>query len=60
MPPKMKENEFYCVTCKSRVFPTGYDKVVLSNPKRPNGVPAMKSICPHCSQKLFKFTSSKA
>jgi hypothetical protein len=56
----MKENEFYCVTCKSRVFPTGYDKVVLSNPKRPNGVPAMKSICPHCSQKLFKFTSSKA
>lgn len=60
MPGKMKMNEFYCVTCRSRVTvpPSQVNKVMVSNSKRKGGVPALRANCPQCNQKLFKWTSA--
>lgn len=60
MPGKMKINEFYCVSCRSRVAvsPTDIKKVMVKNSKRKGGVPALRANCPSCNQKLFKWTSA--
>jgi len=52
---KMKSNEFYCVTCRSRVLleKSDIESVLLENVKRPNGVPAARGRCPQCNQKLL-------
>lgn len=56
MPSKMKETEFYCVKCRSRVQADHSDIRVTTykNKKIVGGTPALVSVC-DCDTKLIKF-----
>ena len=60
---KLKEKQFYCVTCRNRVT-CHSDNIFLKTYKvkhRTNVqyVPALKCHCPGCGQSLTKFVSLK-
>ncbi len=55
---KLKENEFYCVSCRARVKSNGDSMYVqvFKNKKMPDGLaPALRSNCKACSTNLTKF-----
>ena len=63
MTKKMKENQFYCVSCRKRVMQKDSDAIcvtTLDNPNRPKGVPALFTGCPNCDINLYKFISDDA
>lgn len=58
---KLKQQEFYCVSCRQRVTCHKDDigVIVFKNEKRVNGkVPALRSQCPKCETAVTKFIKS--
>ena len=59
--PKLRVNQFYCVSCRKAVT-VPHDDIcfkTLKNPKRKGGVPCLRGQCPKCSTKLTKFVAVK-
>ena len=50
----MEKITMYCVRCREKKEVEEYEKVVLKN-----GRHAVKSVCPVCSTKMFKFVKSE-
>ena len=59
---KLKENEFYCVSCCRRVK-CNHDDIRFKNIKNKraigNKVPALKCVCKSCDTNLTKFVKRK-
>ncbi len=58
---KLKENQFYCVSCRKRVaVPVDDIKFkLLRSPRRRSGkAPALRSQCGKCATNLTKFVKS--
>ena len=58
MPLKMKQNQFYCVSCRKRVSVYVDDICFkfIKNKNMYNGkMPVLKSECPKCDTNLTKF-----
>jgi hypothetical protein len=53
----LKQNEFYCVTCRNYVTEKAADICVkmVKNSRIKGGVPALHSECHKCGQRLYKF-----
>lgn len=61
MAGKLKQNQFYCVSCRKRVT-VPHDDIcfkTLKNPKRKGGVPALRGECSKCGTSLTKFVALK-
>ena len=57
---RLKQNQFYCVKCRKRVTSHPDDICVKNIRNRKTGsIPALKSECPKCGTKLFKFSKRK-
>jgi hypothetical protein len=52
---KLKQEEFYCVSCRKRV--KGYDICIktLKNKKMVGGIPTMMALCNKCLTTVYKF-----
>lgn len=58
MPVKLKQRQFYCVSCRARRMVPADDicVAVLKNKKVKGGVPALVGKCNKCDQsKMYKF-----
>jgi|UniRef100_A0A6C0CZL1 hypothetical protein len=54
---KLKEQEFYCVSCRKRVK-IEHDDIcvdVIKNKKVRGGIPALRGICQKCDANVIKF-----
>mgnify|MGYP004003244281 CR=1 len=66
MPPKLrsplKQNQFYCVSCRGRVSAKAADMCVkvYKNKKVKGGVPALRAYCTKCGTNLTKFIKHKS
>jgi hypothetical protein len=59
---KLKQQDFYCVACRSKVTAHKNDMGVQSfrNKKAKGGTtPTLRSVCQHCGYNLTKFISPK-
>ena len=60
--PKLKQNQFYCVGCRSRKTVSVSDMCVKEhkNSRSKHGyIPVLKSYCKSCSTPLTKFIKHK-
>lgn len=52
---KLKQEEFYCVSCQARVKGQDICIETFRNKRVKGGVPTMVGDCPKCSTEVFKF-----
>ena len=52
---KLKQEEFYCVSCRGRVKGTDICIETLKNKRIKGGVPTMVGDCKKCKSEVFKF-----
>jgi len=60
---KMKQNQFYCLSCRKRVMIPADDirLKIFKNYKRLNGkVPMLKGYCQKCDTSVYKIIKDKA
>jgi hypothetical protein len=53
----LKSNQFYCVSCRSRMTVDEEDMCIKAGTKKTRGVPMVKSVCSQCNHKMNKFIS---
>lgn len=58
---KLKQRDFYCVSCRKRVSVPADEMGVqtFKNKKVKGGVPALRSECPKCGTNVTKFIKKK-
>lgn len=57
---KLKETQFYCVSCRKRVNGDNIKLKMLRSPKRKNGrAPALRAKCMACDTNLTKFVAER-
>lgn len=57
---KLKQDEFYCVSCRARVKGDDICVDVLKNRRVKGGVPTLAGYCKRCGTNVYKFVKRSA